>query len=413
MHATYAEEIGDSKMYKYKILKKGRKWYEAVTADQNEYKAMIEINDFSRSWETGNIVEFVGEFEWKISGRFRKAYIYPNSIEAQNANIIEKWIYEIEKRAPQYFYKKAISELKNYTLTGEQFARIQEAKDSCKMAESQYQIKRYLEFIHQNIKCEGWWYKKGEAVVLENIRILEEFEIDTDIYKARLHELRTYYSQEKDKLQLLAKQDNERYFELKSVSISFGDRYVVGAIYESKDGNLGKAIKTWKYYESDPLSFGFWPGADDACWINCVKCDSKSVSADESLLYRKNQLERAKQEEKEREKMIKLADIKRNVKELFNYVKENGVYPRLEKDQIRDCGSDIFNTFDIYGGGERITLDDESNEIWVISNNGADGDFWGDNNIRTGGAGAIGYKMTIDNKCKEYIEAIKREITIV
>ncbi len=43
----------------------------------------------------------------------------------------------------------------------------------------------------------------------------------------------------------------------------------------------------------------------------------------------------------------------------------------------------------IYGGGECYILGDS--RIWKIRNNGMDGDCWSSNNVRTGGAGAIGY----------------------
>lgn len=44
----------------------------------------------------------------------------------------------------------------------------------------------------------------------------------------------------------------------------------------------------------------------------------------------------------------------------------------------------------IYGGGQWFVLGPEW--IWYVRNNGADGDDWSLNNIRTGGAGAIGWR---------------------
>ncbi|MBE2204590.1 MAG: hypothetical protein IAE94_09665 [Chthoniobacterales bacterium] len=43
----------------------------------------------------------------------------------------------------------------------------------------------------------------------------------------------------------------------------------------------------------------------------------------------------------------------------------------------------------IYGGGKWFVLAED--KIWAVANNGGDGDCWANNNIRTGGAGAIGY----------------------
>lgn len=48
--------------------------------------------------------------------------------------------------------------------------------------------------------------------------------------------------------------------------------------------------------------------------------------------------------------------------------------------------------FTIYGGGEcYIVTPDQAAQVWKLRNNGSDGDDWGRNNVRTGGAGAIGY----------------------
>jgi len=43
----------------------------------------------------------------------------------------------------------------------------------------------------------------------------------------------------------------------------------------------------------------------------------------------------------------------------------------------------------IYGGGKWFVLAED--KIWAVANNGGDGDCWANNNIRTGGAGAMGY----------------------
>ena len=46
----------------------------------------------------------------------------------------------------------------------------------------------------------------------------------------------------------------------------------------------------------------------------------------------------------------------------------------------------------IYGGGEWAVI--AADKIWLVQNNGADGDAWANNNIRTGGAGAIGWSLS-------------------
>ena len=47
-----------------------------------------------------------------------------------------------------------------------------------------------------------------------------------------------------------------------------------------------------------------------------------------------------------------------------------------------------------YGGGWWVVITDA--EIWYCRNNGSDGDDWSHNNVRTGGAGAIGWRIPVD-----------------
>jgi hypothetical protein len=49
--------------------------------------------------------------------------------------------------------------------------------------------------------------------------------------------------------------------------------------------------------------------------------------------------------------------------------------------------------FTIYGGGEEFCLSEDGASVWHLRNNGGDGDAWDHNNVRTGGAGAIGHRF--------------------
>lgn len=61
-------------------------------------------------------------------------------------------------------------------------------------------------------------------------------------------------------------------------------------------------------------------------------------------------------------------------------------------DGMHDVVGEVYcDSWTIYGGGARFVLTDE--DAWYLRNNGADGDAWAHNNIRTGGAGAIGWRL--------------------
>jgi len=57
-------------------------------------------------------------------------------------------------------------------------------------------------------------------------------------------------------------------------------------------------------------------------------------------------------------------------------------------------GDRLFDTQTIYGGGDWFVVGQEG--IWYVRNNGADGDDWSQNNVHTGGAGAIGWVVDSD-----------------
>lgn len=48
-------------------------------------------------------------------------------------------------------------------------------------------------------------------------------------------------------------------------------------------------------------------------------------------------------------------------------------------------------------------IDREGGRIWWVQNSGSDGDDWSHNNIRTGGAGAIGRYITITPGLEERV----------
>lgn len=55
-------------------------------------------------------------------------------------------------------------------------------------------------------------------------------------------------------------------------------------------------------------------------------------------------------------------------------------------------GVRLFDSQTIYGGGDWWIVTPE--HVWYVLNNGADGDDWRGNNVQTGGAGAIGWRVS-------------------
>ena len=76
------------------------------------------------------------------------------------------------------------------------------------------------------------------------------------------------------------------------------------------------------------------------------------------------------------------------------FAPEDGEYVRAPEGQhqmlLRGTRVKWRDGFTITGGGEEIVVEEGGEHVWWLLNNGADGDCWGNNNIMTGGAGAIG-----------------------
>lgn len=60
--------------------------------------------------------------------------------------------------------------------------------------------------------------------------------------------------------------------------------------------------------------------------------------------------------------------------------------------------------FTLYGGGEELVLDADGQHLWHLQNNGGDGDNWGSNNVRTGGAGAIGRRFPLTDERRAWVD---------
>lgn len=63
----------------------------------------------------------------------------------------------------------------------------------------------------------------------------------------------------------------------------------------------------------------------------------------------------------------------------------------------------------LYGGGTWVVIEPGENYFWYVRNNGADGDDWSRNNVSTGGAGAIGYRLPMTDEARVLIDTAKDE----
>lgn len=378
-------------MFTYKVCKIGRKWIEGIEI-KNGYKSQIEINEISKEWTVNQVVEFEGRIERKRSGGFTKTYIYPCSKEDyeeyRNNSEVERWLGFVEKEV-NHVYQNGVEKLKFLKLNENQKERLDKAIAKASVNYAKQKINDYFGYIKSYIS-ENKWYENGEAKLIDNINTLKKFKVDTVCYESRLEELKEIYKENKLK-------EESRYFILQNTFYS----YRIGEIVRSENDKIGKVIKVWRYFEEDAMSLGFMV---DSSWIYCGKCDTSIVTEQdvEKLLKREEEQKRIETERKE--DWERKEKIKQAVSDLTKHIRKQGIYPDVGN--VNDATA-IYDTFNIYGGGRQILIDGKI--IWAVDNNGTDGGDWSYNNIRTGGAGAIGYYMEIDDICKEYISIICSE----
>ena len=140
-------------------------------------------------------------------------------------------------------------------------------------------------------------------------------------------------------------------------------------------GHVYKVVR-FTYYDSDGWSFGA---------MNDEWYDVEAEQIDDTDEGKKLIAERNTQQEKvktEREKNNAIFKIRRAIMK-----RENIYNGEIGLGEIP--GETLVDTFDIYGGGWIIKKDGD--KVWVIMNNGYDGANWSINNVRTCGAGAVGY----------------------
>jgi hypothetical protein len=111
--------------------------------------------------------------------------------------------------------------------------------------------------------------------------------------------------------------------------------------------------------------------------------------------------------DEENDRAYRQASIERQaaVKDIADEILKNGEIP----DGVHQPeGARFLDTQDIYGGGSWFVIGDKW--IWYVQSNGADGDNWSRNNVGTGGAGAIGWRVPYSDELASTIKA--RDISV-
>jgi hypothetical protein len=129
-----------------------------------------------------------------------------------------------------------------------------------------------------------------------------------------------------------------------------------------------------QYFREDGMSFGV---GDERGHVYTLMCRPATEEEVQAVVARETATETRSAAERAR-------------REIANEIRERGQRPDgVVVPEHEDGATRVMDRQSIYGGGDWFVV--TSSRIWYVLNNGRDGDDWGLNNVRTGGAGAIGW----------------------
>ncbi|MBW1615582.1 MAG: hypothetical protein JRJ49_03415 [Deltaproteobacteria bacterium] len=141
-----------------------------------------------------------------------------------------------------------------------------------------------------------------------------------------------------------------------------------------------------------------------------VKEYEKELLIKEGYFGEQVKAEKAQAKEEAKKIAAEKESLKKEIETSFEKAekpeKTGGNFIKLE------IGNIYCDNSDIYGCGGYYFIDEKKAAIWRVNHNGMDGDDWRHNNIKTGGAGAIGirlpYSETLAKKIIKLNELIKK-----
>jgi hypothetical protein len=399
------------------ITAKGRKYYKAKFPGKN-WEFQVAINKASENFDVGSQVTFNAKEYKEYSKYGTKTTYYPvEEEEAKGANDkaeIERWLGYVKDTAKHngYLYKKGYDKLQElgiekYPEYNEQLKNIIK---TLRIQNLQETADKYLGYIKKNLA--EYWYKKGEATVQDAIDKLSAEGIDASAYVKRLEELREQYQQSLEDAEKTAEAKRQAEYRKKLggyegpvINVVYGSGYLDEPMYKdtvirnpnkrligAKDepDYLYVLYADSKYYPEEGMSFGV---GDESGYV--YSAITRPATEEEAApLVAEDKMKEEKRKAFEERKQV------------VDYIKKNGDNPGHKEGEMVEVDGEEYAThrgdLKLYGGGDWFIIDGNK-WIWYIENNGSDGDNWSWNNVRTWGAGAIGWRIPYDKDIAEKI----------
>lgn len=393
---------GYVKSVTYKITKIGRKWLEGEIPGI-KYKHKIQLNDTSKDWKEGETYTFNAEIVKEYSKYGTSTTIYPITQEVKktidqqnNRKEIEKWLGYIENAVKSgYLYKNGVEKVK--LLGIDKFSDLQNILngyiEDVKKIEREKAEKKKTEISYGQSWVESYGGKKcficNQAISKGELVRYQYQNGNKNITHVNC----------KDAIEKAKKEaeDTTKYFSIGGGSGYGYQEYHEGQIVKATQDQINRGYPEFlyvvssskKYYRDDGMSFGV---GDESGYVYSAKC--REATEDESKKLR---------EELEKSKKIRKAKLR--VEEIKSTIRKTGEKPDGNN---KVEGLKLFDTQNIYGSGDWFVI--TKDYIWYVENHGMDGDNWSANNVLTGGAGAIGWRIKIDEKLVSELKELEKII---
>jgi len=379
----------------YTIESIGKKWVKAKP-EGKDYTIDMELNSISQNYKAGETVSVTGKLVYDSNKYGTKSYLFPMGQDAiikekadessgMERSKILQWLGYMQEAADKgYIYQNGRDTLTGKLHIGkypdmvEKYNKIvdpvlnrkkefEQMKHSDKRIDLQVPYEKKDDAKQHGAKWDRdrrTWFYVGDKLPDELKKYTYEGKVE----------------QENVKTEENKKQGN---FQISEGSGYGGTPHTKGEVLWNKQNGTGKQYladapeflyvlenSTSEYFREDGLSFG--------------------VGDDSGSIYTTSVRTATEEESKELKSEIKKKQVKKLsllvLKAIEEEIKKTGTRPggtnKVEGEVFHD-------TQNIYGGGEWFIV--QPDKIWYIQNNGMDGDNWANNNIATGGAGAIGW----------------------
>lgn len=370
--------------YKVTIRKIGRKWMQIEIHYPSGYtqKANIDKNSLIEH-EEGDTTFVSGCLRVESNGYGKKATLVAADQETVKQGMAQRWWGYFKENAKKgQYYERAVEEMHNLGCY--------EHDEEIREIRREIFIDRWIDKFRSLYRIDVF----GEKAV-EELHKLNCYDYDEEIARCK----KEIDEKKQEKVESKRQEAERRKNAEKEAGITvlalpayngFRGRPEKGS-YLMRKGIPYKVLSAY-YHDCEGMSFG----AMHEEWYEVKAQDISNTDVGQKMIA----------DEKRRKLQSKMEnDCMQAERNLESAIRNSGNrYVGKEIGMNEIPGEVLIDTFNIYGGGIIIQYTEDT--VWLIVNNGSDGDAWDINNIRTGGAGAYGFYVSI-NTVKDTLQAYK------